>query len=281
MTAEQQRKRRGGGWLGAAGAGLLAAAIAGYLAYGAFGQTAPLGVPIPPPPAPIFKATKAAKHDSSYLRRDLPEGWVAQFAPQPDGLPPLRRGFQSERLDYSVNYPFGCEVVVFPDEAFLKDGVDSQAQVTIDQPITAFKVTYVPRDKAKSTAQYAAELLLEMQNKTAQDTEQPQQVALPGATFTTLAYSRDAGEGLLRHRLYLLGMPHATIVYDFMLKPEHADEGERMVQKIMDSFRPGARLSGRLEVPLTEAQRAEVLKAYQPQSRDSGAAAQKPAASQK
>lgn len=233
-------------------AGILACAIGGVSTYFYAAQSAPLGVPIPRPPRPHFTIQKSASQTSSVIRRQLPIGWIGRLAPQSDGLPYLHEHYHSEKLGFDISYPYGSENIQFGMDDFLKDAVDSQVNVKIDQPLGAIKVT-VPSNEGKKQLDFARDLISEALKQGAKPVDQPREVVLPGGGFTTLAYRRTDPENNFVHRLYCAVAGKRILIFDFIIRPETASDGDRYADKIMRSFQPGEMIAPAMEVPPSHA----------------------------
>lgn len=229
-------------------AGLLACTIAGAATYALARQPEPLGVPIPPPPAPIFTLFKDSPSQSSFRERRMHEAWATRMAPQPDGLPPLVYRYRSERFGFSALYPYGAENVQYNNADFLKDGVESQALVKVDQALAAIKVSLPPKESSQAQRLFAHDLLGRLTVDGAQLRSELATAKLPGATFETTAYYRETADGKYVHRLYIAGAGARALVFDFMLDPDDVEQGEKYADKIMHSFDPGVAFGALLEV---------------------------------
>jgi len=227
---------------------LLAFALCGTAAYLFFGQQAPLGRPVPPSPKPLL-AIVTNPSDISLLHGKVSKGWLAPLAPQPDGAPPLRYHYISEKLGFEVQYPYAGENVQFDPGSFFKDAVDSQVVFRADQALFAIKVSLPIKDKAQSQVDYANGLLAQVKKIGAQTHDVPHEVELPGGTAVTLSYLRKNGSDTYVHRLYIVGMKPRAMVFDFMLRPEAEALGDKYAAKVMKTFTAGDMLSPLVEKP--------------------------------
>jgi hypothetical protein len=250
-------------WLTAIVAALAAAAVAFGATYVLATQPKPLGVPVPPPPAPLYKIAKEASNDSSVIHRELPVGWLGRLAPQPDGLPYLHEHYHSDKLGFDIRYPYGVENVIYGADTFLRDNVDSQAKVAIDQPLAAFKVS-LPNNDGKTQLEYAKQLVEAALKAGAKPVESPREVQLPGGGFATFAYRRSDPDNDYVHRIYCAVVSKRILIFDFFLRPETAAEGNRYTEKIMRSFQPGEMLSPAMEKPAPDMEQDKPANPEQP-----------------
>lgn len=225
-------------------AALAAGTLAGYL-WAA--QPAPLGVPVPPPPQPMFKITPGATKESSLINRNLAKGWLTRLAPQPDGLPYLHSSYQSEKLQFKIRYPYGTQNIEFGAQDFAVDAVDSQAIVKIDQPLAAVKVSFPTKPREQGQEQFTADLLATLKEQGAEIKSAPAPARLPAGELVTCSYLRESPDGKYVHRLYITSIGARALVFDFMLPPEDAEQGNAYAAKIMRTFDPGPILGPLLE----------------------------------
>jgi hypothetical protein len=238
---------RSSGWTSRVILGVAAFAIAAGATYTLAAQPRPLGVPVPPPPAPMFKVEVSATKDSSLIKRRLPSGWLARLALQPDGLPYLHDSYVSDKLGFAIRYPYGSENIQFGRDSFDKDGVDSEVNVRIDQPINAIKVS-LPSTKLDKQLDFARQVLQQAEHSGAKVLDEPRDVQLPGGGFATIAYRRSGkGDDNVVHRIYCARVLKRVLIFDFFITPGYEKEGDRYAEKIMRSYEGGTLLGPVME----------------------------------
>jgi hypothetical protein len=256
-TAPPTPVRPRANWFSVVLAALVSAAIAGLTTYALAKQPIVLGAPLPPPPPPMFRILEGDASKCSLRKHVLSEAWLTRLAPQPDGFPPLTNHYYSEKLQFKIDYPYGAENVVYSIDDFMKDFVDSQALVKIDQPIAAIKVTVPSKDKKITQLQYIGDVLEKMEKEKATAHGKPEELKLPGGTFATASYLRNSSDGNYVHRLYAASTGGRALIWDFLLRPENEQEGEKYARKIMRSFSPGPMVSKLMEKPPAEEKKTD------------------------
>jgi hypothetical protein len=214
---------------------MLCAALAGYLL---LRPAAPLGRPLPA--VTLRWQTEGVDPGStSVLKGRIDKNWLESLAYQPDQAPPLDSPYQCDRGDFSIGFPLGTEVVVFPQDEFVKDQVDSQAGVRLDQPLRTVKISMPFREKGETLPTYVSRIRHELEQKGAVFYPDGEPVDLPAYRFLRLAYRRTAEKVEIAHVVFVGPLGVRTLVIDLTCEPGHIELMRPYAEKIIRSFEPG------------------------------------------
>ncbi len=236
-------------------AGMLGAVLGLLAAFGvrsAVASPAPLGQPLPQLPAPIYFTDGVKVQDSSVLQKRIAPEMLHVLALQPDGCPPLRYPYPGEHADFKMSFPTGTESVIFDNESFLKDGIESQANVRYDQALKLVKISMPRRQSDKeSVTTYVSRITSELRRQGAQFNDHTERLDLPAYRFEHFEHQREANGRQLSNFTYVGPYGFHVIVIQFSTTPELHEACRPYVEKIMRSFEPGwqARKAMLLEDP--------------------------------
>lgn len=231
----QEARRLGSRELSIAVLLLLCSALLGYLL---LRPAAPLGRPLPKV-ALRWQTEGVDPGSTSVLQGRIDKNWLESLAYQPDQSPPLDSPYQCDRGDFSIGFPLGTELVVFPQDEFVKDQVDSQAGVRLDQPLRTIKISMPFRNMGESLTTYASRIRHELEQKGAVFYQDSEAVELPAYRFLRLAYRRTAEKVEIAHIVFIGPLGVRTLVIDLTCEPDHIELMRPYAEKIIRSFEPG------------------------------------------
>lgn len=218
---------------------LLAVLLAGASAMGyTYGlRNAPLGIPLPPKPAPVVQTAGIEMKDSSVVTRRISTKILDLLAPQPDGASPLMLLLPSDRGDFAMKFPFGSQYVNLPDDVYNKTHTDSQVTFKYGQPLFLGNAMFIPREDAESYSAAAQRLLKEEVRNGAQAVSSSELLPEPGTPFAQFAYVHKGPEGDQEFRSIYVG-PYGSylLVLDFMAKAKYQEQALALANKIVASF---------------------------------------------
>jgi hypothetical protein len=218
---------------------LVIVAIGGFaVGYVLFGPSAPFGTRLPSV-KPTIRYAGVSVSDTSLLKGQANDAWIPNVAPQEDGAPPLVWSYASERGDFKIGVPYGTEMVSYSNEEFLKDSVDAQGTVKLDQALRAIKVSMPGRNKDETIETYASRIRndIERAGGTFYNNQDP--VNLPAFRFVRLEYHRVHDGADVAHHLFLGPMGKRVLIIDLMSEPKHRELVRPYVEKMIRSFTPG------------------------------------------
>jgi hypothetical protein len=213
-------------------------AAAAFLLLRQTASPAPLGVPLPIP-QPKIKTEGVAKNDINFLERRMPPVWVEFLAPQPDGTPPLKWPYSSDRGGFDVVHPEGALLLQQGGDYFMQTGEDAMVQVDYHQPLKEIHYVLPVRQPGESVTDYVARRRYELTQQGAKLVPgHSEQLLLPRYRFEHMEYIKTDGGVELYHITYIGPLGARFLVADFAAPPALIDLARKQVDKIMASFKP-------------------------------------------
>jgi hypothetical protein len=235
-----------------AGALLLGLAIGGYLHH-TTASPAPFGAPLPPIGTLLNTEGIDFKH-TDVLERRIPPPYVEFLAPQPDGTPPLKISYTSQRGGFSLRLPHGSETTQLDPQSFARDSVDALIQFHFNQPLQEVVVTLPGRKDGETVSEFAARLRFEFLRLGWEPVDTGEkELDLPRYRFARLEAvvhpprAAQAGGGTAaqadaagdQQRIWYVGpLGERLLVVEFSAKRENAELARNQAAKIMSSFSP-------------------------------------------
>lgn len=177
--------------------------------------------------------------DTSLLRHKVNEAWLPSVAPQEDGAPPLIWGYTSVRAEFTIALPYGTEATSFPDDEFLKDDVEMQALLKLDQPLRAIKISMPARLKNERLETYASRVRNELERSKAVFYPEQEPVNLSDYRFVRLEYHRFHDGAEIAHCVFFGPLGPRVLAIDMLCAPEQRERCRPYFEKIIRSFRAG------------------------------------------
>lgn len=221
------------GWLIAGWAGLA-------LGQNMFAQPAPLGEPLPPVKMQWEIISREEADEASVIEKRTPDVWLEFLAFQPDGTPPLRTTYNSERANFSIGHFHGTEMWVHGPAEFAERFVDAMALVRLDQPLVRFEYRLPPRRVGEKVHEYVARWQHQLQDAGGELVGNFEPVEYPAYKFEHFEYTLSNDEGdSVSHFIYAGPFGRRVLVLDYVTMPELHERARPFVEKILTSFKPG------------------------------------------
>ncbi|MCC7477249.1 hypothetical protein IT575_02225 [bacterium] len=229
-----------GRMLGMALLGAVLGIAASLAVRSAVASPAPLGQPLPRLSDPIYVSEGVKVSESSVLQKRIAPELLHVLALQPDGAPPLRYPYPSEHADFMMHFPTGTETVFFDNEAFLKDGIESQANVRYDQALKLVKISMPRRQSDKEkVSTFVSRITTDLRRQGAELYPNTERLDQPAYRFEHFEHKREVNGRMLSNFTYVGPYGVHVIVIQFSTTPELHESCRPYVDKIMQSFEPG------------------------------------------
>lgn len=205
----------------------------------AVASPSPFGTPLPALPAPLYESEGVSVNDTSVIDGRIAPELLHVLAFQPDGAPPLRYPYPSEHGDFDMQFVTGTESVIFDNASFLKDGIESQANVKFKQPLRLVKISLLLRPEGESLTTYVSRICNDLRRQGAEFYPDTKPLELPAYRFEHFEHKREVDGAMISNFTYVGPYGRYVVVIQFSTLPEMHERCRPYVEKSMRSFEPG------------------------------------------